>query len=285
MVARTNFLSGITGLFASPAAENPTIAMVEAAYRHHAIDARYLTCEVEPENLEAAVRGAVAMGWAGFHLSLPHKQTVIPFLDELAECAQLIGAVNCVVIRDGHLIGENTDGAGFITSLKETVDPHGAEVLVFGAVGAARAIAVELALAGVAGLTIVNRNLARGRELAQHITDTVGTKAIAVEWSTNFAVPASVTIVVNATSIGLYPDVTSQPAIDYDSLLPAMIVADVIPNPPRTAFLASAAARGCTTIDGLGMLVNQGVIGISLWSGVDVDPQVMRDELAQIFGA
>lgn len=285
MPTRTNFLSVITGLFASPAAENPTVAMVEAAYRHHRLEARYLTCEVSSENLEAAVRGAVAMGWAGFHLSLPHKQTVIPFLDELAESAQLIGAVNCVVIRDGRLIGENTDGAGFLTSLKETADPRGADVLVFGAGGAARAIAVELALAGVANLTIVNRNVARGEELARHITETSGVSAVAVEWSTNFTIPSAVSIVVNATSIGLYPDVQAAPAIDYDSLLPGMIVADVIPNPPRTAFLAAAAARGCTTIDGLGMLVNQGVIGITLWTGVDVDPQVMRDELAQIFGA
>jgi len=285
MAARTNFLSEITGLFAFPAAENPTVAMVEAAYRHHQIDARYLTCEVEPENLEAAVRGAVAMGWAGFHLSLPHKQTVIPFLDELAESAQIIGAVNCVVIRDGRLIGENTDGAGFLTSLKETTDPRGAHVLVFGAGGAARAIAVELALAGVASLTIVNRYAARGEELARYITETAGVSAVAVEWSTNFAVPAAMNIVVNATSIGLYPEVKAEPAIDYDTLLPGMVVADVIPNPPRTAFLTSAAARGCTTIDGLGMLVNQGVIGIKLWTGVDVDPRVMRDELTEIFGA
>jgi shikimate dehydrogenase len=208
---------------------------------------------------------------------------VIPVLDELAESARLIGAVNCVVIRDGRLIGENTDGAGFITSLRETIDPGGADVVVLGAGGAARAIAVELALAGVENLTIVNRSGARARELAAHITATVGTRALAAEWSENFAIAPSTSIVVNATSIGLYPAVTSKPTIDYDALLLGMVVADVIPNPPRTEFLTAAAARGCTTIDGLGMLVNQGVIAISLWTGVDVDPRVMREELARIF--
>jgi len=283
MTSRTNFLSQLTGLFAFPAAENPTVAMVEAAYRHHQIDARYLTCEVEPANLAAAVRGAVGMGWAGFHLSLPHKQAVIPLIDELAESAQLIGAVNCVVIRDGRLIGENTDGAGFITSLRETIDPRGADVVILGAGGAARAIAVELALAGVEQLTIVNRSEARARVLADHIAQTIGTKAVAVAWPEKFPIPPSTSIVVNATSIGLYPDVADKPDIDYDTLLLGMVVADVIPNPPQTAFLASAAARQCTTIDGLGMLVNQGVIALTLWTGVDVDPRVMREELARIF--
>jgi shikimate dehydrogenase len=223
------------------------------------------------------------MGWVGFHLSLPHKQAVIPLIDELAESAQLIGAVNCVVIRDGRLIGENTDGAGFITSLRETIDPRGADVVILGAGGAARAIAVELALAGVEQLTIVNRSEARARELADHIVEAIGTKAVAVAWSEKFAIPPSTSIVVNATSIGLYPDVNEKPDIDYDTLLLGMVVADVIPNPPQTAFLDSAAARNCTTIDGLGMLVNQGVIAITLWTGVDVDPRVMRAELAQLF--
>src|SRR5260370_25623471 len=105
-----NFLSQLTGSFSTPSAENPTVAMVEAAYRHHGLDARYINCDVSSENLGDAVRGARAMGWLGFNCSIPHKVAVIAHLDEVAESAAVIGAVNCVVNRVGRLIGENTDG-------------------------------------------------------------------------------------------------------------------------------------------------------------------------------
>jgi shikimate dehydrogenase len=278
-----SFLSQLTGLFASPAAENPTVAMIEAAYRHHGIDARYINCEVAPKDLEAAVRGAVAMGWVGFNCSLPHKEAVIPYLDEIAESARLIGAVNCVVIRDGHVIGENTDGQGFIMSLRRTIDPRGQTVLVFGAGGAARAITVELALAGAAQLIIVNRSAQRSGDLAQLIRDRTSVDAVAMPWSSEFAVPQHVGIVVNATSIGLFPNVTEKPNIDYDTLTVGMVVADVIPNPPRTAFLKEAEARGCIAIDGLGMLVDQAVIGIRHWNGFDASADVMRSTLNELF--
>ena len=98
-----HFLSLLTGSFATPADENPTVAMVEAAYRHHGIDARYINCDVAPEHLGDAVRGARAMGWAGFNCSLPHKVAVVEHLDGLADSAAVIGAVNCVVRRDGAL--------------------------------------------------------------------------------------------------------------------------------------------------------------------------------------
>ena len=161
-----SFLSLLTGSFSTPAAENPTVAMVEAAYRDLGLDARYINCDVAPDALGDAVRGARAMGWKGFNCSLPHKVTVIEHLDGLAESAALIGAVNCVVDRDGRWIGENTDGKGFVASLRTVVDPAGASLVLLGAGGAARAIAVESALAGVASITVVNRDRGRGEELA-----------------------------------------------------------------------------------------------------------------------
>ena len=283
MATTHDFLSLLTGVFASPVAENPTGVMVEAAYRHHGLAARYVNCDVSGENLEAAVRGAVAMGWRGFNCSLPHKVAVIPFLDEIAESAALIGAVNCVVIEAGRLRGENTDGQGFLTSLRTVADPRDQVVLVLGAGGAARAIAVELALAGARRIVIANRSPQRADDLARHVRQNTGADAVALAWVGPLSVPAEVGIVVNATSIGLFPDVDARPDLDYASLRAAMVVADVIPNPPRTAFLAAAEARGCDTLDGLGMLVNQAVIGIKLWTGVDADPLVMRRVLDDLF--
>ncbi len=280
-----NFLSALVGSFATPAAENPTVAMIEAAFRHHGIDARYINCEVEPAALGDAARGARAMGWRGFNCSIPHKVAIIPHLDGLGQSAATIGAVNCAVRRGDQLIGENTDGVGFMESLRTTVDPAGKSLVLFGAGGAARAIAVEAALAGAAKLTIVNRGEARGRELTRLINEKTKAEASFVLWDRSYAIDPAADILVNATSIGLFPDVQGRLDIDLTTLRAGMIVADVIPNPPRTAFVREAEARGARTLDGLGMLVNQGVVSIRHWFGVDVDPKVMRRKVEDLFGA
>jgi shikimate dehydrogenase len=267
-----------------PAAENPTVAMVEAAYRHHRLDWRYINCEVTPQNLGAAVAGARAMNWAGFNCSLPHKVAVIQHLDELGASAKIMGAVNCVVRRGASYVGENTDGKGFLASLDELVDPAGRSVVMFGAGGAARAVGVELALAGAKKLIVVNRDPERGRSVVDLLNAQTEAHAELVEWSQTYRIPEGTDIVVNATSIGLYPDVEAQLNLDLDSLSAGMIVADIIPNPPRTRLIVEAERRGCKVLDGLGMLVNQGVIGIKYWTGVDVDAGVMRGTLDELFG-
>jgi shikimate dehydrogenase len=284
MPAQQTFLSMITGSFSTPAAENPTVAMIEAAYEHHQIDARYLNCEVAPEALGDAVRGARAMGWVGFNCSMPHKVSVIKYLDDLASSAALIGAVNCVVRRDHRYTGENTDGQGFLTSLRTIADPAGKAFVLFGAGGAARAIAVEAALAGATSITIVNRGPTRGSELVALLNEKTPAKADLVGWDRAYRIPEATDIVVNATSIGLFPDVDGRLDLDLDSLRPGLVVADVIANPPRTRLIRDAQARGCIVLDGLGMLVSQGVIGIRHWIGIEPEPQVMRSKLEDIFG-
>jgi shikimate dehydrogenase len=279
-----SFLSALTGSFAMPAAENPTVAMIEAAYRRAGVDARYLNCEVAPEALGDAVRGARAMGWVGFNCSIPHKVAVIEHLDGLADSAAVIGAVNCVVHRDGRLIGENTDGQGFVASLRAVVDPAGRSLVLFGAGGAARAIAVEAALAGASPITVVNRDRGRGAELAALVRDRTPADASFVPWDDVHRVPESADVVVNATSIGLFPDVDARLRLDPGTLRSGMVVADVIPNPPITPLLRDAGARGCTTLDGLGMLVEQGVISVRHWFAVDADRAIMRATLEEIFG-
>lgn len=269
--------------FAMPAAENPTVAVMDAVFAHHGLNARYINCEVAPEALGGAVRGALAMGFIGFNCSLPHKVKVIEFLDGLAPSASIIGAVNCVVIKDGRLIGENTDGKGFVESLRTVVDPAGKDLVIFGAGGAARAIAVESALAGASHITIINTTASRGQDLVDRINVDTPATATFVHWDHTFEIPDTTEIVVNATSVGLFPDVDARLNIDPNSLRPSMVVADVIPNPPRTRLLADAADRGCTTIDGMGMLVNQGRVAIKLWTGADVDGQVMRRTLEELF--
>lgn len=279
-----NFLPEITGSFAMPAAENPTVEMIEAAYRHHGLHYRYVNFEVAPANLADAVRGARAMNWAGFNCSLPHKVEVIQYLDGLGESASIMGAVNCVVRRDGKYIGENTDGKGFLASLQEKIDPAGKSLVLLGAGGAARAIGVEVALAGLSNLTVVNRDPARGQALTDLLNDRTQANADFVCWENDYQIPAGTDVVVNATSVGLYPDVDARLAIDIESLDSSMVVADVIPNPLVTNLCKAAAARGCAVINGLGMLVNQGVISVRYWTGHDVSPEPMRDRVIQVLG-
>jgi shikimate dehydrogenase len=162
-----NFKQELVACFGQPVSENPTQAMVEAAFRHHGLDWRYLTIEVAPADLPAAVAGARAMGFRGFNCTIPHKLAVIPHLDGLGDSAALMGAVNCVVARDGKLIGENTDGKGFVAGVRRLTDPAGKAMVLMGAGGAARAIAVEMALVGVRHVTVVSRNAVQGRTLAE----------------------------------------------------------------------------------------------------------------------
>ena len=286
MAAELNFKQELTAVFGHPVAENPTQAMVEPAYIQMGLPWRYLTIEVTPAGLEAAVRGARAMGFAGFNCTIPHKVAVVPLLDSLAESARLIGAVNCVVRKGDTLVGENTDGQGFLRSLAEIVDPRGLRFVILGAGGAARAIAVELALAGAGSIVVVNRSEARGRALAAALKEKTSLRAASfVQWKGPYRVPAGTDVLINATSIGLYPDVQAEIPLDFTTVTAEMVVADVIPNPPKTRLIRAAAEKGCRTIDGLGMLVNQGVIGIRLWTGRDPDPRVMRSALETVFGA
>ncbi len=284
MTKELNFKQELTAAFGQPISENPTQVMVEAAYRHHDLDWRYLTIEVAPDGLEEAVKGAKAMGFQGFNCTIPHKVKVIEYLDGLGESASLMGAVNCVVRREGQWIGENTDGKGFVESLRELTDPSGKNVVIFGAGGAARAIGVEVALAGASKITIVNRTVDRGEELTKLLDEKLPVEADFVPWDGVYAAPDDTDVLINATSIGLFPDVDARLALDVDTLREGMVVADVIPNPPATNLVRDARAKGCKVIDGLGMLVNQGVIGIRHWTGVDPDPAIMRAALEEVFG-
>ena len=274
-----SFLSTLTGSFSTPAADNPTVAVMEAAYRHHGLDARYLNCEVPPADLADAVRGARAMGWAGFNCSIPHKVTVIGQIDGLAESARIIGAVNCVVIRDGMMTGENTDGQGFVGALRTMRSPADARVCVLGAGGAARAIVVETALAGAAHVTVMARRIGEAEVLAELVRTHTPASADALELVPSMGVPVGTDILVNATNTGLQPDVEGMVDLDLESLAGVDLVADVVPNPPQTRLLREAQDRGCRTLDGLGMLVAQAAVNMELWTGVVADRPVMRRAL------
>jgi shikimate dehydrogenase len=273
--ATPDFLPSLVGSMSEGAAGNPTVEMIEAAFRHHGLHYRYINMEVASADLADAVHGARAMGFKGFNCSLPHKVSVIQHLDGLGQSAEIMGAVNCVVQRDGKFIGENTDGKGFMKSLKSLIDPAGKKIVILGAGGAARAIAVELGLAGAGQITVVNRSTERGKDLSTLLVDKLQLDSTFVQWSDKYQIPANTDALVNGTSIGLYDGNATMP-IDLTTLKPSMVVADVIFSPPETWLLREARQAGCATLDGLGMIVNQGITSVNYWTGVRPEASVMR---------
>ncbi len=276
-------LQEIVGCLGHPVAGNPTQYMMEKAFAAVGLDWRYLTFDVLPEKLADAMRGVRALGFKGANFTIPHKVAVLQYLDELSPAAELMGAVNCVNRVGENLIGENTDGKGFVQSLREFGDPAGKRIVILGAGGAARAIAVELALSGVSHITIVNRSAPRGEELAAALRDRVKAQADFAALGSEYAVPADADVLINATSVGL-SDASARVPVMVNSLRPELIVSDVIFNPPQTWLLRTAADRGCRTLDGLGMLVNQAAINYTIWTGQEPDRTVMRDALEEFLG-
>ena len=284
MSSNPNYKAELVGVFGHPVAENPTVVMQEAAFQALNLNWRYLTIEVYPEDLEAAMQGLRAFNMKGINLTIPHKVEVLKYLDEIKPDAALMGAVNTVVRTGDSLVGENTDGKGFMRALRQDakVDPKNKNVVLLGAGGAARAITVELALAGAKQITVVNRSVERGKVLTELLNDKTPVNAGFVQWQRSYSIPDDTAILINATSIGLFPNVNEKPDINYDSIRPNMVVCDVIPA-PLTQFLKTAQDRGAKTVDGLGMLVYQGAIGFKLWTGLDAPVEPMYKALAKAF--
>ena len=280
-----NYRAELVGAFGCPIEENPTGVMEEAAFAARGLNYRYLTIRVEKGCLRAAMDGARAMNMRGVNLTIPHKVEALNYLDELSPAAKIIGAVNTVVNDGGRLYGENTDGKGFLQSLTDAgIAVEGRSVVILGAGGAARAISVECALAGAKKLTIINRNRARGEELAALLGRETPAQAEYAPWDGPCRVPRGTDILVNATSVGLYPNVNDKPDVDYDTVTGDMAVTDVVFNDPRTRFLGEAEQRGAKTVNGLGMLVNQGALNFTLWTGAEAPVEVMAETLRQEFG-
>ena len=281
-----NYRAELTGVFGDPVEGNPTGVMEEAAYNALGLNYRYITMKVTPEDFPDAMNAVRAIHMKGVNLTMPHKISVIPYLDELSEAASIIGAVNTVVVReDGSLFGENTDGKGFV----EALNRHGESlekknIVILGAGGAARAIAVECALAGASKLIIINRTESKAIELAQLISDKTGVYSEAISWIPEQDIPQGTDILINATCIGLGDDRENRPDINYDSITPAITVSDVVFNPSETLFLQEAAKRGAKTVNGLGMLACQGARNFTLWTGVEAPLEVMVNKLKEEFG-
>ena len=278
-----NYLDHLVGVFGQPVAENPGVVIQDAAFAAMGLKRwHFLTLDVDKDKLEDAIKGLKAFKMRGINCTIPHKIACMQYLDEISESARLIGAVNTIVNNNGRLFGENTDGKGFMMSLAGSgVEVKGKTAVVLGAGGAARAICVEMGLAGVSEIILVNRTRERAESLMEILGKNTPAKCRYIKWDATFSIPKEAHIVVNATSAGLFPDVDTMPDIDLDSITPEMFVQDIIPNPTETALIKELRRRGIPCSTGAGMLINQAALNIEMWTGQKPDTDVMHRALKE----
>ena len=258
---------------------NPTQEMIQAGFRAAGLPWTYVSMAVPRDGFAPAWDAARTLGFAGLNITKPFKIEAVPLVDRLTTAASAIGAVNCV-FRDGDaLVGDNTDGRGLARAVAGVGAIDGARVVVLGAGGAARAAAVELALAGARDIVVVGRTEAPARSLVEAVAALGRASTTYRPWSGTYAVPADTDILVNATSVGMI-DPDEQPAVDLAAMASGTLVADVVIAPRATGLLVEAAGCGLVAVHGNEMLVHQAAIGFEVWTGLPADLVVLREALA-----
>lgn len=273
----------VCGLFGFPVEHSFSPAMHNGAFEQMGLNWAYMPFEVHPDDLSRAVQGISAVGLVGVNVTVPHKQKVIPLLHELDPAARLIGAVNTIVNQEGRLIGYNTDGKGFVTSLEKDANfnCNNKKALILGAGGAARAVAIQLALAGVKKLYITNRSQDKAAQLAGDIEQGTATQTEVLAWGKELPNPrvAEVDLIVQTTPLGMSSTSNLAPDFPFEALHSGQVVCDLIYNPETTLFLRQAATQKARIYNGLEMLLYQGVLAFELWTGLRAPVEVMREAL------
>lgn len=274
----------LLGVMGDPIAHSKSPAMHNAALLAAGVNGMYMPLHVHPDQLEAAVRGIVALGYRGVNVTIPHKEQVMQYLDVIDESARLIGAVNTIVNEGGTLTGYNTDGIGYVRSLKEEAVPElaGKRIAVLGAGGAARGVIYALALEKPEHIHILNRTADRAIALASDLRGH-GLGEISGSGMEEVAnVLATADIVINTTSAGMHPHVDDVP-VDPSLIREGAAVSDLIYNPLETRLLRESRMRGCTVHGGLGMFVYQGAVAFEHWLGIPAPVETMRQAVLNSF--
>jgi shikimate dehydrogenase len=271
----------IYGIFGYPVEHTFSPGMHNAAFKRLEMDACYVPFAVGPDKLGDAVRAILPLGLCGLNVTVPHKEKVLAYLDALSEEARLIGAVNTIEVKEGKLIGHNTDGRGFLRALKENAGfhPKGKKFLFIGSGGAARAVGFSLALAGAKKITFRDIEKIKADSLVSDIREKTGADAVSIEEEALAAGAAEADCVINATPLGLRK--TDPLPLGKDRILKKHLICDLVYNPPETALLKAARARGAERLSGLGMLLYQGVIAFEIWTGKTAPAPVMKNALSR----
>lgn len=266
----------IYGVMGDPIAHSMSPDIHNDAFEKENIEAVYHHFHVTKEGLNDAVKGMKALGIEGFNITIPHKTSIIPFLDEVDELALAIGAVNTVVNKNGRFIGYNTDGKGFFKSLCDEIsgDIKAKKTLVIGAGGAARAIYFTLVKEGVKQVDIANRTKERAAQLVSDCPYDKVSKALSIIEAEESL--SQYDLIVQTTSSGMSPELDHSP-LKVDQLKTGAIVSDIIYNPLQTKLLREAGEKGAETQNGLGMFINQAALAFEIWTGIMPDTARMTD--------
>ena len=274
----------MTGMFGHPVAENPIDQMFDAVYKHYGLNWQFWKMDIRSAlEIPAGVAGAKAMGFAGFCITVPYKIDVIATLDGFDDDVRVIGAANYVTFEEGRMMGHNNDGKGVVKAIEKVTSIAGKRAVMLGAGGAGRAMAVEIARAGAAHLTIITRRESQGVEVAEMVQRETGVPTDWVLWAGNIALPEGTQIVLNATHLGALPECEAVP-IDWNTLSADATVVDVITNPRITPFLATAREKGCSVVDGVDMLVQLAMQIFEAWTGITPDEQVFQKAVEAALG-
>jgi shikimate dehydrogenase len=274
----------MTGMLGHPVAENPIDRMFDAVFAHYGLPWQFWKNDIATEaDLALAVKALVPLGYRGMCITVPWKVAVIPLLDSVDDDVKAIGAANYMTIETGRLIGHNNDGKGVVKAIEKLTPLTGQRVVMLGAGGAGRAMAVELAWAGAAQLTLVTRRQDQGEEVAALVTRASGVPAQWQPWQGEVVVPEGTTLLMNATHLGCAPELEPVP-VRWDSVNPGCTVVDVITNPRLTPFLRMAQEHGCPVVDGVEMLVQLAIQIFERWTGVAPDEAVFQQAVAAALG-
>ncbi len=274
----------MTGMWGHPVAENPIDVMFDAVYAHYRLPWQFWKSDIATEaDLALAAAALSPLGYRGIAITVPWKVAVIPLLDGVDDDVRAIGAANYATVEDGRWIGHNNDGKGVVAAIEKVTPLAGQRVVMLGAGGAGRAMAVELAWAGAAHLTLVTRREDQGREVAETVTRASGVPAVWQPWESAVTVPSGTGLLMNATHLGCAPELEPVP-VRWGSVEAACTVVDVITNPRITPFLAAAGERGCPVVDGVEMLVQLAMQIFQRWTGVTPEESVFQRAVAEALG-
>ncbi|WP_420641304.1 shikimate dehydrogenase [Candidatus Leptofilum sp.] len=285
MTSRINGKTQLIGLIGWPVSHSFSPAMHNAAAEALGLNWAYVPLPVPPDGVATAVSGLAALGFRGVNVTVPHKQAVMPLLDELEPGAQAIGAVNTIVVEEnGRLTGHNTDWSGFLADLQaHNVPVAQRDCLLLGAGGSARAVAYGLAKSG-ARVIILARRIAQANKLAADLGPYLPNgllTSLPLAHLPEIATSTATPLIINSTPLGMTPNEQTTPWPDDLPFPINAVVYDLVYNPRRTRLMQQAEAAGCYAPNGLGMLIQQGAKAFTLWTGQQPDTAVMRQAIEQ----
>jgi shikimate dehydrogenase len=281
----------LTGLIGNPIEHTVSPVLHNSLFSMMGIDGIYIPIKVPQGKLGDAVRGFKAYGFTGFNVTIPYKEEVLQFLDEISDEAVLLGAANTIKLSGDKLYGYNTDGDGFLRAFREQTESSfdGKQVCILGAGGTARALSAKIATAGADRITVINRTPERAQELSSNVNNVLEargfgriTEPAGLDSREALEALEAYDIIINTTSAGMYPKVDNSPLKEDFRFKREQIVYDVIYNPAETKLLKLAKKSGCRTANGAGMLFHQGIKAFEIWMGTDIS-DVKLHELSSAF--